>query len=102
MDYKRYGPYTIEDNGRVTLPRELRHEFGLRDGDEVIFERTAAGWLILTSELVIERLLDEVGAILTERGITLDELIASGRDIRGEIVRERYGTEGTDGAPGVS
>ena len=42
------------------------------------------------------RLLDELGALLAERGITLDELIASGRDIREEIVREQYGVAEDD------
>lgn len=45
------------------------------------------------------KLLDELGAMLKERGITLDELIASGRDIRGEIIRERYGIESEEDEP---
>jgi hypothetical protein len=34
------------------------------------------------------KLLDNLGAILEARGITLDELIASGRDIRGDHLRK--------------
>jgi hypothetical protein len=34
------------------------------------------------------KLLDELGALLEAQGITLDELIASGRDIRGDHLRK--------------
>jgi len=91
-----YGPYTIQENGQVTLPKELRREYGLRKGDTVVFERTAEGWVVRKEEPDPMKLLDELGALLAARGIALDELIASGRDIRGEIVRERYGAEGDD------
>jgi len=91
-----YGPYTIQENGQVTLPKELRREYGLRKGDTVVFERTAEGWVVRKEEPDPMKLLDELGALLAARGIALDELIASGRDIRGEIVRERYGDEVED------
>lgn len=101
MSDMRYGPYTIQDNGQVTLPKELRREYSLRRGDAVIFERTDKGWLIRPDEGDPMRLLDELGAILTARGITLDELITSGREMRAEIARERYGVRDEDGAPGI-
>lgn len=91
-----YGPYTIQENGQVTLPKELRREYGLRKGDTVIFERTDSGWVVRKEEPDPMKLLDELGALLAAQGIALDDLIASGRDIRGEIVRERYGVEGDD------
>jgi AbrB family looped-hinge helix DNA binding protein len=94
-----YGPYTIQENGQVTLPKELRREYGLSKGDAVTFERTDAGWVVRKEEPDPMKLLDELGALLAERGITLDELIASGRGIRGEIVRERYGIEAEDDEP---
>lgn len=93
---KEYGPYTIQVDGYVELPKELRREYGLRMGDAVIFERTEEGWIILPDEGGPMRLLNQLGAILTAQGVTLDDLIASGREMRGEIVRERYGTRGED------
>lgn len=96
-----YGPYTIQENGQVTLPKELRREFKLSKGDAVIFERTAEGWLIRKGEPDPMKLLDELGAFLAARGITLNELIASGRDIREEIVHEQYGVEPGDDEPDI-
>ncbi len=97
-----YGPYTIQENGQVTLPKELRREYGLRKGDTVVFERTEEGWIVRKDEPDPMKLLDELGEILAARGVTLEELIASGRDIRGAIVREQYGIEVDDGEPGIS
>lgn len=90
------GPYTIQENGQVTLPKALRREYQLSKGDEVVFERTKDGWLIRKQEPDPMKLLDELGAILEARGITLDELIASGRNVRGEIVREQYEVDPDD------
>lgn len=96
-----YGPYTIQENGQVTLPKELRREYGLRKGDTVVFERTDEGWIVRKDEPDPIKLLDELGEILAARGVTLEELIASGRDIRGEIVRERYGVGQEDDEPNI-
>lgn len=96
-----YGPYMIQENGQVTLPKELRREFKLRKGDAIVFERTEDGWLIRKPEPDPMKLLDELGALLEARGITLDELIASGRDIRGELVREQYGLGAEDDEPDI-
>lgn len=96
-----YGPYTIQENGQVTLPKELRREYGLTKGDTVVFERTGEGWVVRKDEPDPMKLLDELGEILAARGVTLDELIASGRDIRGEIVREVYGLEPMDDNPDI-
>lgn len=97
-----YGPYTIQENGQVTLPKELRREYGLHKGDTVVFERTDEGWIVRKDEPDPMKLLDALGEILAARGVTLEELIASGRDIRGEIVREQYEIEVDDDEPGIS
>lgn len=96
-----YGPYTIQENGQVTLPKELRREYGLRKGDTVVFERTEEGWIVRKDEPDPMKPLDELGKILAARGVTLDDLIAAGRDIRGEIVREQYGMEPVDDEPNI-
>ena len=93
---KEYGPYTILEDGYVELPKELRQDYRLRVGDAVVFEQTDEGWLIRPDEEDPMRRLNELGELLTAQGITLDDLIAAGRELRGQIVRERYGVEGED------
>lgn len=85
--------YIVQENGQVTLPKELRREYGIQKGDSVIFERTADGWLVKKQESNVVDLLDELGAALEARGLSLEELVASGRDIRAELLREQHGLE---------
>lgn len=91
-----YGPYTIQEDGYVELPKELRRDYRLYAGDAVVFEPTDDGWLIRPDAYDPMRPLNELGELLTMQGITLDDLIAAGRELRGQIVRERYGVEGED------
>jgi hypothetical protein len=35
--------------------------------------------------------LDDIGAALKEQGLTLDDMIESGREIRRELLQEMYG-----------
>ena len=56
-------------------------------------EETPDGVLITPRAVLAIKALDEMGAILRERGITLEEWMESGRQIRGEHLREHYGIE---------
>lgn len=81
----------VQEKGQVTLPAEFRRKLGLEKGDLVAVEETDGGVLITPREVLATRTLNEIGAALREQGITLEELIESGREIRGEIMQERYG-----------
>lgn len=83
--------YIVQKNGQVTLPLELREEYGLSVGDEVTFLKGDDGWIISKPEPDPLDLLDQLGDALKTKGITLDQLMADGRDIRGELVKEIYG-----------
>lgn len=85
--------YIIQENGQVTLPIEWREKYGLKKGDMVFFEETEQGLLISTRQALAMKLLDEIGDALKEKGVTLDDLIERGREIRGEIIKERYGMD---------
>lgn len=37
---------TLTSKGQVTLPKELRRELQLEQGDRVVFERGPVGWLL--------------------------------------------------------
>ncbi len=88
--------YIIQENGQVTLPIEFRRRYNLKKGDAVIFKETEEGLLISPKEALVLKLLDEIGEELEARGISLDELIASGREIREEIYEEKYVSESDD------
>jgi AbrB family looped-hinge helix DNA binding protein len=86
----------IEEGGQVTIPREVRDHLGLRPGDLVILTETPDGILLTSRQAIVSRALDEIGAALREQGLTLDELIESGREERGKIIQEWYGIDPTD------
>lgn len=88
--------YTIQENGQVTLPMEFRKKYGLKKGDIVVFKETEGGLLISPREALAMKLLDEIGDALKEKGIDLDEMIESGRDIRQEIYDEKYARDSND------
>lgn len=49
------------------------------------------GQVTTQQEVAAMRLLDQIGQALKESRTDLDELIESGREIRGELIKERYG-----------
>ena len=81
----------IQEKGQVTLPAGIRRRLGLKKGDLVAVEETPYGVLIAPQRVLALRDLDQIGAVLREQGITLEELMESGRAIREELFREKYG-----------
>ena len=88
--------YTIQENGQVTLPAEWRDRFGLKKGDEVVFEETDQGLLISPREAILLRLLDEIGDELRENNVTLETLMQDGREIRSKLLKDMYGIDVDD------
>ena len=78
----------VQEKGQVTIPAEIRQRWGLKKGDLVAFVETEQGVLISPQEVVAMSALDRIGKALQERGISLDEMMETGRDVRGELVGE--------------
>jgi AbrB family looped-hinge helix DNA binding protein len=86
----------VQEKGQVTIPAEIRRKLGLKKGDLVAFIETEQGVLISPQEVVAMRALDRLGEMLEDKGISLEELMDSGRDVRGEITRDKYGLDTQD------
>jgi len=84
---------TVQKRGQVTIPIKLRRKFGIEEGGVVAFIETGEGILISPRDVLAMDALDRIGEALKKQGITLEELIESGREIRGEIIKEEYGLE---------
>lgn len=80
--------------GQVALPVDLREKLGLRRGDIVAVIETPNGLLLTSQRAAVERDLARVDTELREHGVSLDEMVESGREIRAAIARERYGLDG--------
>src|SRR3990167_7273806 len=81
----------IQEKGQVTLPMEVRKSLGLKKGDLMAVTQTEGGIFISPQQVVATNALDKIGDALKEKGLSLDELIESGRDIRGSIIEQKYG-----------
>lgn len=55
---------------------------------------TPEEFLIESHAVIAANDIAEMRRILTEEGFSLDDLIESGREIRGELLRETYGIDG--------
>ena len=80
----------VQEKGQVTIPQEIREKLDLKKGDMVTFVETDAGVVIKPSEVVVSDALDEIGRALKEKGISLEELLDRGREIRGELIEDEY------------
>ena len=85
----------IQEKGQVTLPAEVRRKLGLKKGDLVSVTQTEEGILITPQEVLAMKALDQIGEALRAKGLTLEELIESGREIRGKLIEEEYGIKTT-------
>jgi antitoxin PrlF len=80
----------VQERGQVTIPKEIRERLDLKKGDLVTFVETEEGLIIKPAEIVVSAALDEIGEALKERGLSLEELMERGREIRGELIEEEY------------
>jgi AbrB family looped-hinge helix DNA binding protein len=85
--------YILQESGSVTLPSAFRKKYNLKPGDEISFIETDEGLLISPRETLINKLLDEMGDVLRAKGVTLEELMESGREIRADLLKEHYGID---------
>ncbi|MCC6945464.1 MAG: AbrB/MazE/SpoVT family DNA-binding domain-containing protein [Thermomicrobiales bacterium] len=83
----------VQEKGQVTLPADVRRRLGIQKGDLVSVTETPDGVLITPRRMVVTRALDEIGRILREEGVTLEEWIESGREERDQLLQELYGIE---------
>jgi len=81
----------VQEKGQVTIPVEIRRRWGLEKGDLVAFVETEQGVIIRPQEVVAMDALDRIGQALKKRGISLEGLMESGREIRGQLLEEEYG-----------
>ena len=86
----------VQERGQVTIPKEIRERLDLKKGDLVTFVETEEGVMIKPAEIVVSAALDEIGEALKERGLSLEELMERGREIRKDLVEEEYGVADPD------
>lgn len=87
----------VQEKGQVTLPSEIREKLGLKKGDLVAVLETDEGVLISPQEIVAAKALDRIGEVLKEKGVSLEEIIEFGREVRGSLIEKQYGLKKNTG-----
>jgi AbrB family looped-hinge helix DNA binding protein len=72
----------LQEKGQVTIPTAIRKKLGLKQGDLVAVMETPDGVFITPQQVVASKAFESIGNILKEQGLSLDDLIASGRQLR--------------------
>jgi len=85
--------FTIQGNGQIALPAEWMQKYGLKAGDVLSVIEADNALVVLPREAMVMDALDQIGEALKAQGITLDDLMESGRDIRCDILKEKYGID---------
>jgi AbrB family looped-hinge helix DNA binding protein len=81
----------VQEKGQVTIPTAIRKKLGLKQGDLVAVMETPEGVFITPQQVVATKAFDRIGDILKEQGLSVEKLIASGRQIRTDLLQETYG-----------
>jgi len=80
----------VQEKGQVTIPTEIRKRMKLKKGDLVVFVETESGVVIKPAEVIVAGALQEIGAALEEKGLSLDDMIERGRELRDQLIEEKY------------
>ncbi|HLF77086.1 MAG TPA: AbrB/MazE/SpoVT family DNA-binding domain-containing protein [Dehalococcoidia bacterium] len=80
----------VREKRQVTLPAELLDALGIKPGDS--FEANVEGDVLVMkpSKKAAMDALKEIRKVFKESGISLDEMIESGRQIRAQIAHEKW------------
>ena len=86
----------VQKKGQVTIPIEIRKRLGIEEGDYVTFIETDVGVIVTRQEIIGMAALDRIGEMLREQVRELYDVIESGREIRGDLIKEKYGLSDDD------
>jgi len=79
----------LAQRGLITLPKPLRDEYGLNPGDTLTLIDLGGVFVLSPYPSQIDQITARISEQLSERGETLESMLAALRE-----VREEYGQEG--------
>ena len=81
----------LRDKRQLTLPREICEQLGIGPGDNLTLYVEDGVLVAKPNKTIALEALRELRESFKNSGITLKELLANGRRIRKELVKEYYG-----------
>ena len=80
----------LREKRQVTIPSEICEQLGIKEGDEFDLRVENGAAIIEPRRTRALNALKAISKALQDAGVTEEELLESGREIRKEIFRERY------------
>lgn len=81
----------IRDKGVITMPAELRRQYDLNPGDVLTLIDLGGGAFLITPQVSrLARQADQVAQVLSEQGVTLDDILTTLDQERETYYREHY------------
>ena len=77
---------------QVTLPREICEQLGIQPGDSLELTVEDSVLIARPKKKTSMEALKEIQQAFQRSGITEEELLETGRKVRQEVVREKYGS----------
>jgi AbrB family looped-hinge helix DNA binding protein len=81
----------LRDKRQLTLPRDICEQLGIEPGDKLTVYVEDGALVAKPNKTIALEALRELRESFKNSGITLKELLANGRRIRKELVKEYYG-----------
>ncbi|MDI6655799.1 MAG: AbrB/MazE/SpoVT family DNA-binding domain-containing protein [Candidatus Hydrothermarchaeota archaeon] len=89
-----YALVKVSKHGTITLPKEFRKKYGIKEDDYVKVEETKNGVRIVGAEVIeLNPVIREAQEIAEKKNITVGEVVKSVRKERPKVYREVYGED---------
>jgi AbrB family looped-hinge helix DNA binding protein len=85
------GTVVLRPRRQVTLPREVCEALDIKPGDRLVLEVADGVLVARPGRKAALDALEELRRAMAESGVTEEELLESGRQVREELFKERYG-----------
>ncbi len=80
----------LRQRGQMTIPRQLRERFSIREGDMLTFVQIGDGLFLTPKPLRTFELGDKIVDMMEKKGVTLADLLQDLPKMREKSYRERY------------
>ena len=80
----------VSKRGTVTLPKSLREQYGIREGDDMSLLDLGGVFVLVPARSQIDEMADRLSEALLEKGESLESMLKALRDERERVFAEQY------------
>lgn len=84
---------TVDEKGRVSLPKTVRGALGVTAGSSVAYVVLDGALLLIPQDQHLAELMDSAAQVLSAAGLTVQDFLDDLPAVRAEVFKEAYGEE---------